>query len=53
MFVDCEIGTYNIDVKQIEAALSPKTKAVFIAHTLGNMFDMDAVSALCKNIISG
>lgn len=48
VFVDCEIGTYNIDVKQIEAALSPKTKAVFLAHTLGNMFDMDALSALCK-----
>lgn len=48
VFVDCEIGTYNIDVKQIEAALSPKTKAIFLAHTLGNMFDMDAISALCK-----
>lgn len=48
VFVDCEIGTYNIDVKQIEAALSPKTKAIFLAHTLGNMFDMDAIMALCK-----
>lgn len=48
VFVDCEIGTYNIDVKQIESALSPKTKAVFLAHTLGNMFDMNAISALCK-----
>ncbi|MCI5820893.1 MAG: lipopolysaccharide biosynthesis protein RfbH [Elusimicrobia bacterium] len=48
VFVDCEIGTYNIDVKQIEAAVSPKTKAIFLAHTLGNMFDMDAVTELCK-----
>ena len=48
VFVDCEIGTYNIDVKQIEAALSPKTKAIFLAHTLGNMFDMDAIMDICK-----
>lgn len=48
VFVDCEIGTYNIDVSQIEAALTPKTKAIFLAHTLGNMFDMDAIWALCQ-----
>lgn len=48
VFLDCEIGTYNINASQIEAALSPKTKAIFIAHTLGNMFDMDAILALCK-----
>ena len=48
VFVDCEIGTYNIDVKQIEAAISPKTKAIFLAHTLGNMFDMDAIMDICK-----
>lgn len=48
VFVDSEIGTYNIDASQIEAALSPKTKAIFVAHTLGNMFDMDVILALCK-----
>jgi len=48
VFVDCEIGTYNIDATQIEKALSPKTKAIFIAHTLGNMFDMDVILDLCK-----
>lgn len=48
VFVDCEIGTYNINASKIEEAISPKTKAIFIAHTLGNMFDMDAVLALCK-----
>lgn len=48
VFVDCEIGTYNIDVKQIEAAISPKTKAIFLAHTLGNMFDMDAIMDICQ-----
>jgi CDP-6-deoxy-D-xylo-4-hexulose-3-dehydrase len=48
VFVDCEIGTYNIDATQIEAALSPKTKAIFIAHTLGNMFDMETILTICK-----
>lgn len=48
VFVDVSIPTYNIDVMQIEAAISPKTKAIMIAHTLGNPFDLDAVIALCK-----
>jgi CDP-6-deoxy-D-xylo-4-hexulose-3-dehydrase len=42
-FVDVQIPTYNIDVAQIEAALSPKTRAIVLAHTLGNPFDLDAV----------
>ena len=48
VFVDCEIGSYNIDANQIEKALSPKTKAIFVAHTLGNMFDMDKILSLCE-----
>ncbi|MCU0857114.1 MAG: lipopolysaccharide biosynthesis protein RfbH [Pontiellaceae bacterium] len=48
VFVDVEIGTYNIDVSRLEEALSPKTKAVFIAHTLGNPFNLDAVCAFVK-----
>ncbi len=48
VFVDCEIGTYNINAEQIEAALSPKTKAIFVAHTLGNMFDMGRILDICK-----
>ncbi len=48
VFVDSEIGSYNIDATQIEAALSPKTKAIFVAHTLGNMFDMDVILNLCQ-----
>jgi CDP-6-deoxy-D-xylo-4-hexulose-3-dehydrase len=48
VFVDVEIGTYNIDVSKLESALSPKTKAVFIAHTLGNPFNLDAVCAFTK-----
>ena len=48
VFVDCEIGSYNIDARQIEQALSPKTKAIFVAHTLGNMFDMGTILDLCQ-----
>lgn len=48
VFVDIDIGTYNVDVSQIEGALSEKTKAVFIAHTLGNPFNVDSVCAICQ-----
>lgn len=47
VFVDVTVPQYNIDVEQLEAALSPKTKAVMIAHTLGNPFDLKAVKAFC------
>jgi CDP-4-dehydro-6-deoxyglucose reductase, E1 len=43
VFVDCEIGTYNIDAAQIEAAIGPKTKAIFVPHTLGNPCDMKTI----------
>jgi len=43
VFVDVTIPTYNIDASQLEAALSERTRAVMIAHTLGNPFDLDAV----------
>ena len=48
VFVDVTIPQYNIDVTQLEAALSPKTRAVMIAHTLGNPFDLKAVKAFCE-----
>lgn len=48
VFVDVSIPTYNIDVAQVEAAIGPKTKAIMIAHTLGNPFDLDAITAICK-----
>lgn len=48
VFVDVELTTANIDVTQLEAALSPKTKAVMIAHTLGNPFNIKAVKAFCE-----
>lgn len=47
VFVDID-ETYNIDVTQLERALSEKTKGVFIAHTLGNPFDVDSVLAFCE-----
>ena len=48
VFVDVDVPTYNIDVTRLEAARSDKTRAVMIAHTLGNPFDLDAVQAFCK-----
>ncbi len=48
VFVDCEIGTYNIDADKIEEAITPKTKAIFLAHTLGNSYDLDKVMSLAK-----
>ena len=47
VFVDVTIPQYNIDVSMLEAARSEKTKAVMIAHTLGNPFDLAAVKAFC------
>lgn len=47
VFVDMTIPQYNIDVTKLEAALSEKTKAVMIAHTLGNPFDLKAVKEFC------
>ncbi|MBP5384853.1 MAG: lipopolysaccharide biosynthesis protein RfbH [Lachnospiraceae bacterium] len=49
VFVDVTIGQYNIDVSRLEDALSDKTKAVMLAHTLGNPFDLRSVKAFCKD----
>ena len=48
VFVDVELATHNIDASKIEAAISSKTKAIMLAHSLGNPFNVDAVTALCK-----
>ena len=48
VFVDVTIPQYNIDVSKLEEALSPKTKAVMLAHTLGNPFDLKTVKAFCE-----
>ncbi|MBQ6342960.1 MAG: lipopolysaccharide biosynthesis protein RfbH [Anaerolineaceae bacterium] len=48
VFIDVTVPQYNIDVTKLEAALSDKTKAVMIAHTLGNPFDIKAVKEFCN-----
>ena len=48
VFVDVTIPQYNIDVTQLEKALSPRTRAVMVAHTLGNPFDLRAVREFCN-----
>lgn len=48
VFVDVDLATHNVDVDLLEAALTPKTRAVMIAHSLGNPFDVARVSAWCK-----
>lgn len=47
VFVDIELGTYNIDPALIEAAIGPRTKAIMLAHTLGNPFNLKVVRKLC------
>jgi CDP-4-dehydro-6-deoxyglucose reductase, E1 len=48
VFVDVDIPTYNVDVSQLEAALSPRTRAIILAHTLGNPFELETVTAFCR-----
>lgn len=48
VFVDVDLATHNIDASKIEAAITPKTKAIMLAHSLGNPFNLDVVTDLCK-----
>lgn len=48
VFLDVTIPEYNIDCRLLEQALSPKTKAVFLAHTLGNPFDLQTIRSFCN-----
>jgi CDP-4-dehydro-6-deoxyglucose reductase, E1 len=48
VFVDVDLATHNIDASLIEAAIGPRTKAIMLAHSLGNPFNLDMVTALCK-----
>jgi len=48
VFVDVELGTYNVDASLLEAAITPKTRAIVLAHTLGNPFNLAIVTALCQ-----
>lgn len=47
VFVDVDIGTYEANIDQIRVAISPKTKAIMMAHTLGNVFDIGEVRKIC------
>lgn len=48
VFVDCEVGTYNIDPNRVEDAIGPRTKAMLIPHTVGNPFDLAALADIAK-----
>ena len=48
VFVDVMLGTYNIDASKVEAAIGPNTRAVMLAHTLGNQLDVEAIVSLCR-----
>ncbi|NDD15062.1 MAG: aminotransferase class I/II-fold pyridoxal phosphate-dependent enzyme, partial [Betaproteobacteria bacterium] len=48
VFVDVDIPSYNIDPTKVEAAITSKTKAIMLAHTLGNPFNLDAITELCN-----
>jgi len=53
VFIDVDIVTHNVKSEMLEAAVSPKTKAIMIAHSLGNPFDLDEVMRVAKNTIFG
>lgn len=48
VFLDIELGTYNLDVTHLEEAVSPRTRGIMVAHTLGNPFNLDAVTAVAN-----
>lgn len=48
VFVDVDLPTHNVDASLVEAAISPRTKAIMLAHSLGNPFNLDAITMLCE-----
>ncbi len=48
VFIDCEIGNCNIKVEDIEKAITPKTKVIMLAHTMGNVYDLGEIKKLCE-----
>ena len=50
VFLDIELGTYNVAVERLEEAIGPRTRAIMLAHTLGNPFDLDTVTSLARTI---
>jgi CDP-6-deoxy-D-xylo-4-hexulose-3-dehydrase len=49
VFVDCELGTYNVDPKAVEAAIGPHTRALMVPHTLGNPFDVATLTRVAED----
>jgi len=48
VFVDVDLATHNIDASKVEAAITPRTRAIMLAHSLGNPFNLDVITALCR-----
>ena len=48
VFVDVDIGTYNINIDNLKSAINKKTKAIVLAHTLGNPYDLEEISKICE-----
>jgi CDP-6-deoxy-D-xylo-4-hexulose-3-dehydrase len=48
VFIDVELATYNIDASQIADAITPRTRAIMLAHTLGNPYNLDVITELCR-----
>jgi CDP-6-deoxy-D-xylo-4-hexulose-3-dehydrase len=48
VFVDVDLGTYEVNIDELRKALSPKTRAIMLAHTLGNSFNVTAILEICK-----
>ncbi len=55
VFVDVDLQTYNVNTDLIETAITDKTKAIMLAHTLGNPYNLEKVKALCDkyNLLAG
>ena len=53
VFVDIDLTTYNTTAAHVEAAITPKTKAIMMAHTLGNPFELEKIQALAKSTTAG
>lgn len=48
VFVDVDLGTYNVNIEQLQNAIGPKTRAIFLAHTLGNPYNLDVITKIVK-----
>ena len=48
VFVDIDIGTYNVNIANLRDAIGPKTRAIFLAHTLGNPYDLDSITSIAR-----